>query len=573
MFNNNNETNVDDDLFVANASSSSHLAHLFGTSADLKSTLTYTPPKQPPKTTELQNLPEKQKKLVCVKTITLNRQVESTYTIVGKYGIAIIADQISADLILYKTKQNICSTTKLSTNFCYKLINELSFTFTDDQTLNWMVTFDSNKDKMDFMTELSKQGVGKQEIDEPTQFSTRLIAEKPEEEKTRADILGRMSKLGMSILPGSETPLSSPLPSLSSMSSKLSLREKELSESEPEEVIRTSKVRKFRGRHSESAIETMDLVAKPSGTPTGQFAPFAANVQHVTLGHQLMDPLNIYFAENRTHNSEVRMNLTQLSNKIDSLLLKNRSEDERDFLERRLIELERKFERSAVPQENTNELNKKLEAQIKENAQNILKYDEIITNLRNENELLLQKLETERVNAETLGTLEEEKLCLESKVIELEKLVENQKLKLNDFAEYNKQYQEEKLDRLAREAAELELKRNAEFLQVSLDQSNKKIDELEMLYQQVLESRTKEEDIFADLVKEAMNVMYQNVLTDSIDSTTNLDVRDLKKILQKHLKSTTFSIINQYSKRKDVDSSGGTQAQLASVSPEFEVTV
>lgn len=267
------------------------------------------------------------------------------------------------------------------------------------------------------------------------------------------------------------------------------------------------------------------------------------------------------------------MNLTQLSNKIDSLLLKNRSEDERDFLERRLIELERKFERTAVPQEDTNELNKKLEAQIKENAQNILKYDEIITNLRNENELLLQKLETERVNAETLGTLEEEKLCLESKVIELEKLVENQKLKLNDFAEYNKQYQEEKLDRLAREAAELELKRNAEFLQLSLDQSNKKIDELEMLYQQVLESRTKEEDIFADLVKEAMNVMYQNVLTDSIDSTTNLDVRDLKKILQKHLKSTTFSIINQYSKRKDVDSSGGTQAQLASVSPEFEVTV
>ncbi|XP_017775348.1 PREDICTED: coiled-coil domain-containing protein 18-like [Nicrophorus vespilloides] len=569
-------TNDDDDFFTA--TSASNLANLFGTApgADASATLIYTAPKQPKVPEPPESSKQKvQNKLICVKTIQLYHLVETEFAHLGKYGIAIIGDSVanSYNLIVYKTKQNIISSSSLNKNFVYNE-QECVGSFCDDWKQTMRVHFDDLKDSKDFSQELTRVGVQVKVIKMDLEDGNDCMSDSSGAQ-ARANILDRISKVGQSILPNSKNV--------------------DLSESEIEDVVKAKRPVRKQKRHSISEKDSIpeknhsDL-QEPSNqqfmVPVSQ-APSYQQQQYMLLNGQyvpsnmmqpnqmmmptqmmpLNDPFNIYFAESRSHNSEVRMNLTQLSNKLETMMSEitkmnvTPSFSETDYLHEKIKELERKLthlskgdstEASEAKALELKQANDALQININELTENIQSKDQMLELLQKEvstqrlkikdlveffednrdSKMIIvdlnEQLSNLRLKQETSEVRLEE---LQEEVAQSNKLIENQKLKLKDFEEYHKKHAGP--DKL--EAARLE------------------------------ELQTK---AFSDLVKESMNSMYQNIL----ERMENGGAGDVKRALMQNMKKATFQIIEGYNENRTGSSKGGGDSGPPPV-PEFEVTV
>ena len=199
--------NDEDDLF--NPSASSNLANLFGTAMTFKNenaNLSYIAPKQPKsETQEPISRPNLQSTVICSKFINAFKQVDREYVAQGKCGIAIIGNQTLNvyELIIYKSKHEVISRTKLKKEFIFQIQNNNFASFIDDQQQQWSIHFEQNE-LNHFISELESQNV---EVSHTKQNKPSLDNshenDSSDTSTAKANILSRMAKMGQAILPNS----------------------------------------------------------------------------------------------------------------------------------------------------------------------------------------------------------------------------------------------------------------------------------------------------------------------------------------------------------------------------------
>lgn len=354
MFDN---TTDDDDALFAPVSNISNLATLFGTQMKNSnntesSTLTYTAPKQP--TCKAQGHPTKnvapkhQSTLLVFKEIHAFKLVEKNYLNQGKCGLALIGnDKVHIyQLLLYKHKNDIISTSKLSNQFQFIIQKDNYATFSDDQSQKWTVHFNCDKDLDNFAEAFEFRGAKVVKTDKTVDTDASKHDSDPNPDNTensiKANILSRMAKMGQKLLPNN---------SISDGTDSDTDKDK----APCNKPRKPKKIASSMGCSPEIAVKppTVSAVDTTVSVPVRPqtINPQIPNSQIVTMVQQqpylqdrhplhvvsvdgvtspvmygstpnMLDHLQMHFSENRTQNSEVRMNLLRLTTKMEEMLNK-----------------------------------------------------------------------------------------------------------------------------------------------------------------------------------------------------------------------------------------------------------
>uniref|UniRef100_A0A1Y1NBX1 Uncharacterized protein n=1 Tax=Photinus pyralis TaxID=7054 RepID=A0A1Y1NBX1_PHOPY len=472
----------DEDLF--DPAASSNLAALFGATMTLKNndtSLSYTAPKQPKvEKQEVTISPKRspQSSVLISKFVNVFKQVDGKYVDQGKCGIAIIGiETLNAyELILYKSKQDIISRSKLNVDFRFKIQTNNFANFSDDRQEHWSVHFD-NGDLDIFTTHLETYNV----------HITQPVVDKPESESdtstTKASILTRMAKMGQSILPSSP----------------------KTADSESDDTNTILKRTKRKSKHVSANVEHTSDVALVNSHPLPQQA--VAN-QFLQVS-QTPDMFNIFLAENRTHNCEMRMNMLQLSNKLDKIMegvVNGRPlQSQIDRMDPRYVELFNEHEQCKLTlRENLDEIDR-LKKENSDCRETIVRQ-----------ELKMRALEdTTKVHQNLVETIEKQMLTIKS--LESEQSV--------------KQAEIQNLTELTKKLTD------------NLEESRGK-----------LSNYVAQHDLFSTKLKHNMNMLYRTLM-DAFKEGDTFSAPQIQQILATNLRTSTVTICKEFCNNFDITES------------------
>ena len=429
---------------------------------------------------------------------------------IGKHGCAIIGSsaQNSFEMILYKEKRNVIMRAKIGAEFAISVKKDDFASFYDSAKENWLVKFSNNDDCVAVLTQVEKCG-GKV-VSEDTK---KVVNEKPQSEKSeedstpenkaRSDILTRIAKMGQSILP-----------------SKASDTSEEVVETVDTKVSGLSKSRDF---SSVSSSSSSTILTPANIIHSERSMPTVPNTVVITqpMGY---DPLNVYVSENRAHNSELRMNLSQISEKLNCIMKlvdsEKTSNKPDDVSKSKIKVLELRVENLVRELDTIQQENAKLK--LERNHQN--------TALKRE-----QELETELKNLQEhknakIEELERQILLSESKVVELCQVSETQKTETDELRKQLASYQEEssEVPNLKQTILELEQK----LIECELNREKQTTDE------------DKEKTAsFTSMLKEEMNGMYADIVANF---NKDQNISEINNIIAQNIKLTTLKIIQNF---------------------------
>ncbi|KAF5289498.1 hypothetical protein FQA39_LY15053 [Lamprigera yunnana] len=503
----------EDDSF--NPSAGSNLASLFGISMTLPKTtepnLSYTAPKQPK---NLEKISKPQSSIVCTKFVDVFKLINNEQVNQGKCGIALIGSEtINAyEIILYKSKQDIVARSKLKSGFIlYKQINNFAC-FCDDLQQQWSVHFEELKDMDDFFKCVKFHNGQISQFTEP-----KLLLKIKDEDndslsdnsttRTKASILSRMAKMGQPILP------------------KTSLSESETSECDQKITIRKNKKKQFKDKFYKTEDRTLNL-----SIPQNEFMFINENPATIStfqLQHDqplwnrpqtVSDPLNIFIAENRTHNCEMRMNMSQLSYKLDAVLEK--------------VTVEKSISAS-TPDINQLKLKVvKLEMNLKElqtenaSLSNDLKIaNERVQHITQENELYKITINECEQTVQEIQNVKKENLEKQEVINNLQRALSEQNSNVEKLTKFYKDHE------------------NDDNLKI-IEKLNEENNKLKLK----LEEKSNKQNLFSRKLKQNMNQLYQMMMESFSDEDVKFGAIEIKAILSKNLKSTTFNIIEEFNK-------------------------
>lgn len=306
-------------------------------------------------------------------------RVDKSYINLGRCGFAFIGNEsIKAyQLLIYKQKNDIICSVKFSNEFQFNEREDNYATFFDDEKINWTIRFASDSDLKEFSqiltnhgakviknidvknsppltkniatstndskyisTETEKSGYEKYEIDYE-EVINKIDGEFSDSSNSnaKASLLSRMAKMGQKLLPNNNT--SDGTDSDTEKERKRALPNRR---SKRGPSFTTTPISDMQPSKSDNKTLPVSL---PSGSPAFAFV----NGQYVPIGHSPFVPpyqnavpietvpspiiyshslptqpsleqLQMYFTENRTHNSEVRMNILRLTDKMEQVISK-----------------------------------------------------------------------------------------------------------------------------------------------------------------------------------------------------------------------------------------------------------
>lgn len=504
------------------------------------------------------------------------------YVALGNHGLAIIGsvDRNIYEMIGYKEKTHILFKVKVNNDFTFYNQNDNFSTFYDGESINWLVKFvqndqeeftkilESNHAKIVLVPETSPKNDEKTS-ENVINFPKPDLPEKPvlvnfakddlqsdsSGSKQRANILNRMAKMGQAILPRSEMKYTSTELSDSDIDEKtyekrISPRQLKREKSSKQTILTNLNIesktetdynnQSLTNQISNAPVIPNQVLCNPQQLPNQLF-----NAQ--SMPHQIYYPnwsndgYNQYMI---AQNTELKVNLAQISSKLDLVLnSKNGSNDDDDkknllsrlkamklktenlesslqkseekysVLTTKYVELERKLQNTSGVESKNKEIDilesslSELQFKLQEVQQkseerkcelvtyknNILELKEIIATQRDQLREY-EKLEKENKHLEELN----DTIASQNKIVDI------LKLKQKDFEEYF-------------EKAEAEKK-------VAAQKSNTKIKSLD------------------EVVKKHMNEMYQSVLNNFEEDGT-YKFSDIQMGVAKNLKITSFKII------------------------------
>lgn len=487
-------------------------------------------------------------------------RVDKDYSFIGQFGLALIGstDLNLYEIIGYNDKRNLIFRVTLNNLiFCNQKDN--FSTFCDNDSQRWLVQFEGN-DQLEFTKDLEVCGAKIITNAEENQLKTSnlesqnskpelmpkplVMADKPDVQsdssgsQRKADILNRMAKMGQQILPkvasktttssDSDSELKEPLTNRRNVSRKFkrNVQEKPFPKEEVLHVPNENQVLPIQSGTISNYQNTPGAVAYPSSTGLDLFSNFIL-----------------------LQNTELKINLAQISAKLDSIVNKEdsrntetgdgklkskikalelRSENLEEALQKsesKYILLKEKYDNLLM------EKQKEGEMEMKENE--IKKLQEIIAKLTSVCETNQKKLtdyQTTEANAEQCRT----------KIEEYEEIIETQKLKLKEFEELCKQNKDSKelqatIDKLNAKMENLKLKQKDHdeyYKHIELEKQNRgKINNNNL-------------NLMGEMVKRYINDMYQSVL-DDFDQDETFTFKEIQGIVAKNLKDTTFKIIKE----------------------------
>lgn len=486
--------------------------------------------------------------------------------------------QKAYEIIVYKDRQNILTKAKLDAPFTYTLHRDSFASFFDDQKQNWFVLFENAKDYTEFSRELEKRNIkiveNLKKPDEAMKQNPPKIESKHDEGQSdssetqmKANILSRMAKMGQPILP---------------VSKAAGVSDYADSESDDSNISRKS--RKTKRTEKPPIASGKPEIPKPKQLPVtrpstqslpsaaAEIVPVQSTLSHyvvqpgqMILNHNMVsptvDPLNVLLAENRTHNCEVRMNLSQLSNKVDEVLRKMDNDKgetaEEKMLRAKVKALELKVANLTAELEEAMNCNAELEQKIMDsrnssvvNNVHLERRDEFIQKQNQILEVLEEKLQEKDFHISVLkeqnASYRESKLLAKGVV----NMLENNGLLMEDF---KKVYDEHKDDEM--------------FLKCLYED----------LYQQIviLKQSENQGDEQSTSVKvksftEKLNIVmqdFQQYIVKHFDSSSNTFPEEfITKLLPKSIRTATNYLIRELENEFVVSNSTAELKNEASVS-------
>ncbi|XP_018331952.1 uncharacterized protein LOC108741599 [Agrilus planipennis] len=543
----------DDDDFSSSFASKSNLAHLFSNKVTkgLDSSLIYNAPKQPRKqATETSSL-------LCAKVVTIVEGLKEDSTN-AKYGLAIVGNESlkTYELILYRTKQNILSRTKISSSFNFS-IQDYVFGSFSDRTRQWVVKFKDRNDVSDFCDKLNNTGAGiirtnteahrAISSNEPVQRQSPDIQKGPilkiETEKDRyeendfttnisskiREFSSGISKIGVPVLPRA-----SPAIPCTDINSKQFNDSQLISKSSDDIVqIEDTKI---------SSANNLNIQLNVSEPPQNQF------VQNVHFSNSQIlsvpDPINLLAAETRIANCETKLSLAQIQSKLDQLLqsANNLPEPQSKVLQSKNKALQLKIDNLEAEIGKLKTENVKLHCNYNESGAN----PQFIETLEIENQELKNKILNYEVDV--LNAKKEIELCHEersntSRLIEQNQnlLEDNVKLQ-NKIKEYEGQLKE--LNKLRHTT--IELKESIEIKEQQLLECKHELECFNPEGDRV--NKMEKMKILEREIKDIMNDMYQTIISSG-NSVKYPISEEFKLILVKLVKNSTFKIIEEIQKK------------------------
>ncbi|KAK5649323.1 hypothetical protein RI129_000352 [Pyrocoelia pectoralis] len=475
--------NEDEDLF--DPSASSNLAALFGTAMTFKNddtNLSYTAPKQPKAekqevTTSLKV--NTQSTVICSNFVNVFKQIDGQYVGQGKCGIAIIGVQSlnAYELILYKSKQDIISRSRLTIDFTFKIQNSNFANFSNDQQEQWSVHFDSNELEA-FAIQLESHDVR----------IVRLTTSNslPDTSTTKESILSRMAKMGQSILPTPPKIVDSESDDTDTMLKRTKRKQKH-----------TSASGELQQQQPDFALVNSRTLPQQQTIPN-QFIQFS----------QTPDMFNIFLAENRTHNCEMRMNMLQLSTKLDKIMeeVANGSRPVHSHTSRR------------------------------DSA-----HDDLLTRSKQYEAILKE-------NSDEINKLKQENTCYKETVAEQELKIANFEDAANDCSRLRKTV-EEHVDSIKNlESREAEQQTKIKSLTELCNNRSKEVEELNVK----LAGYFAKHELFSTNLKHNMNTLYQTLMNSFKDENVTFSTSQIQQILASNLRTTTSTIIKEFCNNFDI---------------------
>ncbi|KRT80686.1 hypothetical protein AMK59_6184 [Oryctes borbonicus] len=463
---------------------------------------------------------------------------------VGAYGLALIGDlDIPKELILYIDNQNILARVTFANSSEICIENEYIH-LQDTNSRKWIIQFKEETSLSEFLTELKKANIKTIEkinpkrhdnINKTDNTDTKDTDKMPEQlpvSQTKADILLRMAKMGQPILPGTvknknididDTPNSPPILS------------RKISDSDLNDTINANSQLRNENLTNNNVNEIGALSAThyASNSPS-QLAPYVSVYPAHHLGSNLINTaipspeFNLFIAENRIQNSEVRMNLNCISSKLDNVLKEisksrepNTDKLENEFLKSKISDLEK----------NVSNLNIQLDE-----AKNSSKCKELEALLKQKDQQL--KIEENKVNE--LQNVVENMQDLQAKVanLDLREAELNEKIRIL----------EEKLSnsemglQLSHKTNSLLQETNTTLLQNNEDLSNK-VRLLEAKNNSYHEDLNQKVNILSNTIKDSTNLMYQNIFSQFKEPLTQ---NQIKHILSTNIKRATLDVIRKF---------------------------
>lgn len=480
-----------------------------------------------------------------------NKQYKSE----GTFGIALIGIESTKayEIIIYKDKQNIITRAKLAQTF-HLTRNNIALSFYDESKQGLLIRFTGDTDLQEFASELEK--VGAKVIESIPTNTSKTNVEKPvkkdeHEEKDseihsdssgaaiKANILSRMAKMGQQILPAST--IKNSVSDLSDSDSESSNKTQKTSRKSKRPIPDN-----FPPKHPEKpntlqpgSVATLSVEPvqnnNTSVVPSKNFMP---HIQTYSAISPSLDPFNILLSENRTQNTEIRMNLSQMSSKMDEILWKiNHSEtsaSEEKLLKAKIMALELKVGNLTKELQESIETNVDLERKIME-----LKAKPTDKNCDSSLLLLERNKELEELKGElkikesAIAKLENEKIDFERFTNNFETIfVNSDAVSLKDFETF---YDENKSNTLFLKSIYTSMLKtiSEERNEIkSLENSNTTARDEQNVNQAKINSVNGK-------IESVMQELYDNILTYYDEEHSSIPKDYITKMLPKNIKAAT----------------------------------
>ncbi|KAL4706876.1 hypothetical protein ACJJTC_010110 [Scirpophaga incertulas] len=343
---------IDNDFFTPVSSTS--LANIFGKSQSNSVTenesLKYLPPKQ----TNTSNKSEEHKTTECVFASALlgYEWCNVNYVAKGKVGFALIkmVNTDSHNIILYDSNKRTLSCATITPNFIITFKENVYFSYIDNSQKYWclyssekeLTTIKKIFEGLGAIIKISTNGQKKLETSELEQVSTTEVESDTDDtlyKKTKMSILHRMANMGHSVLPSE--PLAVEKSSSSSDTSENDYktdRNKQIKNIERNSLEKTA----FKTQALVEIKKNIDTPENPiHNVPlftsvSGQFVPVSTSNVIAKTSSCCGNDLNYFITEQRINNSEVRININRVNDKIDQILcnmphLKNKEDSTGEF--------------------------------------------------------------------------------------------------------------------------------------------------------------------------------------------------------------------------------------------------
>lgn len=471
--------------------------------------------------------------------------------------------------------------------------------FYDCNSSNWLLKFES-QDQDEFTKALEACGVNiVQPSDTYSEITTKVqkpeLSEKPvfdnvnkedllsdsSESKQRANILNRMARMGQAILPKPEMKNTSTELSDSDFDEKAHERR-----IPPQQVKRaaTEKIKQGTTEKLQQTIQSSNLESKvmsnsnivdnnqqyqslsnelsnsqtfPNQLYNNQIVPSQVLYNTQQVSNQLMNPQIIpsqmyhpnwandgYNQYIIAQNAELKINLAQISAKLDTALNLKRTDDEdvdKMVLLSRLKTIKLKtenLEKALQKSEESNCLlrrkNEELETELQNTSGVESKNKEIYILENTVSELKLKLQETQEKSQKIILEIKTWK----TKAKEQEDVIEMQR---NQLKEYSKlQNENENIQELNETISSLN--ETVDILKLKLKDFEEYYEKTESEKKVAAQADNNNVKSFEGIVKRHMNEMYQSIL-DDFESTESHTYSEIQKSIARHLKTASFKII------------------------------